>query len=244
MKIALLSDIHGNCDALLKVLEDIDTLQPDITLCLGDCIGYGPEPEEVVQLIRQRGIPTIAGNHEMAVRRPGDLKWFNAAAKRSLELSLTRLSAATIEFIHRLPTSMVVEGCRCAHGFPPDSTSIYLFQKSSRELAAAFTAMEERICFVGHTHNLKIVCWDGKNVYRGPLPIGLTRLDPRRHYIINVGSVGQPRDGSPQAKYVLWDTRQNLIEVRAINYAISTVQRKILEAGLPREHAQRLGAKL
>ncbi len=241
MKIAILSDIHGNYDALTRVLADVDALRPDRTVCLGDCVGYGPEPEEVIQTIRRRRIPTIAGNHEMAIRVPDDLKRFNPSARRSLQLSLARLSAETLKYIHQLPTSMILEGCRCVHGFPPDSAHIYLFQKSVDELTAAFSRMRERLCFVGHTHDLKIVRWDGENPQRGPLAIGLTQLDPQNHYIVNVGSVGQPRDGSPQAKYVVWHADQNQIETRAIDYDISAVQHKILAAGLPAEHARRLG---
>lgn len=241
MKIAVLSDIHANHDALVRVLADVDTLCPDRIVCLGDCVGYGPEPEEVIQTLRLRGIPVICGNHEMAVIYPNYLKWFNPNARRSLQMSIIKLSADTIDYIRNLPLHRVVEGCRCVHGFPPDSAIIYLFQKSDEEVVEALSKMDERICFVGHTHDLEFVAWDGRMLQRSHLSLGITQMLPQNRYIINIGSVGQPRDGSPQAKYMVWHVELGQIEIRAVDYDIGAVQRKILAAGLPPEHARRLG---
>ena len=240
MKLAVLSDIHANREALERVLEDLDAVQPDHIVCLGDCIGYGPDPQAVIETLRSRDIPSLIGNHELAALDPSHLSWFNPRARRSLELTLPKLSTASMDFIRRLPRSLILEGCRFVHGFPPESARTYLFQKSEFELLAAFHQMAERLCFVGHTHDLEIVQFDGAQVQRRPLPPGPTQLTAEYRYIINVGSVGQPRDGTNQAKYLIWDRDGDALDVRSIAYDIQAVVNKILAAGLPKEHANRL----
>ncbi len=240
MKIAVLSDIHGNFEALGQVLTDAENQRVDHMLCLGDCIGYGPEPEAVVAEVRRRSIPSIIGNHEMAVLDRIHLNWFNPMARTSLEKTFTMLSAASMDFIRGLPYFQVLFGCRCVHGFPPDSAQTYLFQKAAPELRKAFLSMAERICFIGHTHNLEIIQFDGRQVDRRPLPEGITALDPNDRYMINVGSVGQPRDGTNHAKYVIWNQESAGIEVRFVPYDIAATVAKIEAAGLPLSHAKRL----
>ncbi len=240
MRIAILSDIHGNLEALQKVLADVDASKVDEIACLGDCIGYGPDPEAVIAEILKRRIPTIIGNHEMAVCDATHLQWFNPMARRSLETTLTMLSADSIAYIKQLPYSLVTHGCRCVHGFPPDSAQQYLFQKSTHELKQAFAAMVEPICFIGHTHDLEIIRHDGRNLKRGPLREGITHLVPGDRYLINVGSVGQPRDGTNHAKYVILDKDRAHVETRFIPYDIRLTAARIKAAGLPETHARRL----
>jgi len=240
MKTAIISDIHGNLDALKQVFKDMDTLHLDATVCLGDCIGYGPEPEAVIQAVRKRQIPTIIGNHELAVFDQKHLDWFNPTARRSVEKSIGMMSDETIAFIKKLPRSYVSGKFRCAHGYPPDSARTYLFQKLPFQLIKTFKEMDEHLCFVGHTHDLKIVDYDGRQVEHHSLKEGLTALDPDRKYIVNVGSVGQPRDGDNKAKYIIFDSQRNEIEVRFVAYDIAAVVAKIKAAGLPETHAKRL----
>jgi predicted phosphodiesterase len=240
MKIAVLSDIHGNFEAMGKVLADANRLKVDHMVCLGDCIGYGPEPEAVIAEIRRRAIPAIIGNHEMAVCDRVHLNWFNPMARSSLEITLTMLSAESMDFIKNLPYYRVLFGCRCVHGFPPDSAQTYLFQKSAPELRMTFQSMTEPICFIGHTHDLEMIRFDGRQVERHPLHEGVTSLNPDDRYMINVGSVGQPRDGTNHAKYLIWDQDQARIETRFVAYDIAATVAKIEAAGLPATHAQRL----
>ena len=240
MKIAIISDIHGNMEALTQVLTDAQGLSPDQIVCLGDCIGYGPEPNEVIEAVRRHNIPSIIGNHEMAVLDQVHLSWFNPKARKSLEQTLTMLSGASVDFIKTMPYSRVLSGARFVHGFPPESAQIYLFQKSAPELRKAFENLAEPICFVGHTHNLEEIRFDGRQVDRRALPQGITRLDPKCRYIINVGSVGQPRDGNNNAKYIIWDSDRRFVEVRFVSYNITATVAKIKAAGLPEAHANRL----
>jgi diadenosine tetraphosphatase ApaH/serine/threonine PP2A family protein phosphatase len=140
-----------------------------------------------------------------------------------------------------MKSSLVIYQSRFVHGFPPDSTDIYLFQVPNDILNQTFKKMKERLCFVGHTHELKLIGFDGKISQRIPLKEGtVNHLDLDRKYIINVGSVGQPRDGNNNAKYVIWNTSEDTLEVRFVPYDIASVVGKIIAAGLPKVHADRL----
>jgi len=240
MRLAVLSDIHGNNEAFTNVLADLEEQKPDDIICLGDCIGYGPEPEAVINAVRQRRIDTVMGNHEMAACSREHLNWFNPMARRSLEITLTMLGPDSLEFIQSLPYSLEKYNQRFVHGFPPDSAQTYLFQKSRHKLQQAFAEMAERNCFIGHTHDLELITFDGHQAERRPLIRGITPLDPACRYMINVGSVGQPRDGTNHAKYVIWDDAANTVDVRFVTYDINATVARIRAANMPEGHAKRL----
>ncbi len=240
MRLAVISDIHGNMDALEQVLADIDQAGVRTVFSLGDNIGYGAEPERVVQTLMARGIPSVLGNHEMAALDPGFLDWFNPIAQTSLTRTFGMLSPKSMNFTAGLPTQMSAHGCRFVHGFPPDSPTVYLFQVEVERRARVLKVLPQRLCFVGHTHVLEISGFDGHDftdvgIREGPIP-----LDPGLKYLINVGSVGQPRDGDIRAKYVIWDADQNTLEIRFVAYDAQAAADKILAAGLPEQHARRL----
>jgi predicted phosphodiesterase len=240
MKRAIISDIHGNMAALEMVFKDIEASAVDEIICLGDCIGYGQEPEQVVSEIRRRQIPTIIGNHELATFKKNHLDWFNPLARSSLEKSMAMLSQESLEYMKHLPSNRVIGDHRYVHGYPPESARTYLFQKAPFQLIKTFNSMAERICFVGHTHDLEIIQFDGRQVERWPLGQGLRQLDPAFRYIINVGSVGQPRDGNNQAKYLIVEPERDRIDVRFVAYDIARTAAKIKAAGMPEAHARRL----
>lgn len=240
LKLAIFSDVHGNLEALSNVLTDIELCGVDAMVCLGDCIGYGPDPEAVITEIRRRQIPTIIGNHEWAVCNPHQLAWFNPLAQISLRKTMTMLSNASIQFIKKLPNRLVIAQCLCVHGYPPDSVRTYLFQKSPEALIQTFKSTPEPVCMIGHTHDLELVTFDGRRVERKALKKGPLDLVPENRYIVNVGSVGQPRDGNNNAKYVIYDSEASHLEVRFVPYDIATTVAKIKAAGLPVNHADRL----
>jgi predicted phosphodiesterase len=240
LKLAVISDIHGNFEAFKAVLTDLEKVPVDDIICLGDCVGYGPEPEQVLGEVIRRNIPTTMGNHEMAVCDTNYLNWFNPNARASIEKTMTMLSGASIQFIQSLPRSRIIGQCRCVHGYPPDSVREYLFQKAPHALIKTFKHLPEPICFVGHTHDLEMVHFDGRQVERWPLDRGVKRLDRQYRYIINVGSVGQPRDGDNSAKYAVYDTDHHELEIRYATYDIAQTVAKIKAAGLPEAHANRL----
>jgi predicted phosphodiesterase len=240
MRIAVISDIHGNLEAFQAVLADMEHSRVEAAVCLGDNIGYGPEPEEVVRLVRERNIPCVIGNHELALIEGRVLARFNPRAKESLLLSRRLLSAETMRFIDSLPATRIFHEALFVHGCPPDSVTRYLFEVSDGELAAIFSDMAQSMCFVGHTHDLGMIRFDGRTVRRAVLGKGLVRLEDECRHIVNVGSVGQPRDGDNNAKYVIWDTGPSVVDVRFVAYDIAVTARRILALGFPEYNARRL----
>ena len=240
MKVAIISDIHGNMEAFERVLADIAGCQVDDIISLGDNIGYGPEPDSVIKRIRQQGITSVQGNHELALIEPGYLSWFNDAARRSLKTTLKLLCGQSIEFISKLGIHLSAYGCRFVHGFPPNCPLTYLFQVSEGKKRNALKNLSEKRCFIGHTHTLDLISYDRAGLECDYLKQGLNKLDARRKYIISAGSVGQPRDGNNKSKYLIWDSTEDTVEVKYVAYNIAAVVKKIQAAGLPQEHARRL----
>ena len=240
MKTAILSDIHGNATALEAVLKDVDSFAVDTVLSLGDNIGYGPEPEKVINILRTRKIPSVIGNHELGVVRPGFLPLFNPVARKSIEMTIDMLSENSIRHIKNFPNAIVKNDLRIVHGFPPESPTKYLFEISDEEIKNSLSRMVEKYCFIGHTHDLEILILENDRLTRRPLEKEILALNPKNKYLINSGSVGQPRDGNNQAKYMIWDSGINELSVRYITYNISDTVKKIYKAGLPEQHALRL----
>jgi predicted phosphodiesterase len=240
MRMAVLSDVHGNMDALEKVLEDINGVRPDSVYSLGDNIGYGPEPERVIQTLRTLGIPSVLGNHEQATNQPELLSWFNPAARKSLNMTFGMLGSESLDYISALPSSRVLHGVRLVHGFPPDSSTLYLFQVPAADKESTFQQLSEPICFMGHTHVVDIIGFDPTGLVPIEARPGVNRLDPALKYFINVGSVGQPRDGDLRAKYVIWDSADSTLDIRCVPYDAHRAASKIRLAGLPEQHARRL----
>lgn len=240
MRLAVISDIHGNLEALSQVLADIGDHQVDKIINLGDNIGYGPDSEAVLACIRARGIPSILGNHELAFLEPELLKWFNPMARESLNKTRDMLSDDSVTFIKTLEEAIIFNGHTFVHGFPPDSVTTYLFDVEPWQLDHTFKEHMDRLCFVGHSHRLEIVVSNGKKIERRPLRRGFIDINPSNQYIINVGSVGQPRDTDNRAKYVIYDDAAGTLEVRYVQYDIVMTANKIIDVGLPSVHANRL----
>jgi predicted phosphodiesterase len=241
MKWAIVSDIHGNLTALKEVLMDSEKQGVDVCLSLGDNVGYGPEPEGVTDILQQESIVSIMGNHELALSDERYLEWFNLLAKTTVILTRQLMSQASLDYCEKLPLSIVVNNCLLVHGCPPSSPLRYIFEPPDSELIELIEEMEQPICFVGHTHGLEIIQYDEKSLQRIALPEGETSLSSERRYIINVGSVGQPRDQyNKHAKYVIYDDRRYTIEVRFVPYDVASTTSKLRQMGWPEFLAQRL----
>lgn len=240
MRLAVLSDIHGNLEALKQVLADMKGCRIDQRICLGDMVGYGPDPEAVVRLIRKLKIPSVLGNHELALIKPKYLRWFNPVCRESLLRTKDLLDPGTVDYFKTLPPNLIMGQALFVHGCPPDSMLTYLFAVSEADLEPIIRQRPETLFFVGHTHELLWMSFDGKTVASNPLGRETVALRPDRKYVINVGSVGQPRDGDNQAKYLIWDDEAQNIEVRFVPYDIARTARKIIQQGFPEIHARRL----
>ncbi len=240
MRIAVISDIHGNLEALTAVLADIEQTGCVEVVSLGDNVGYGGDPEEVTQLIRSLRIPSVMGNHELGVTRPESISWFNASARESLFLTERLLSRESKEWLAALSTSLVFQDALFVHGCPPDSITDYIFEQSDSRLIRRFGRSEQTICFVGHTHTLELISIMGRRVAHVQPGREILPLPPNARHIVNAGSVGQPRDGDRSAKYVIWDTSAATLEIRFVSYDIERAAEKIISRGFPRFNATRL----
>lgn len=241
LPVAFIADIHGNLEALTAVLADIDAAGIDRIVSLGDNVGYGADPEAVVLRLRQRAIPSLLGNHELALINERYRQSLNPRALESIATTRRLISPATLAYIETLPSAFSLNGCLCVHGCPPDSVTRYLFHQRRRVLARIFAGYEEVLCFHGHTHNLSLHRRDPDGTIATlPTSQGTVQLACGSRYIVGIGSVGQPRDGSNTAKYLIHRPADSSVEFRAVAYDIATAAGKIIAAGLPEFNATRL----
>lgn len=241
MRIAVISDIHANMAAFEAVLEDIDNQNISEIISLGDNIGYGPDSEEVINELQRRNILSIQGNHEYAVVNKRYFNRLNPDPKKSLELSLKILSTESIAFINSLPTLLIYQGARLVHGCPPKSQTAYLFFPSQLLLDKIFSSFPENLCFYGHTHTLNFF-EEGLPPEKGlDVKPGSIRINPEKRYIINPGSVGQPRDGiNNRAKYLIWDQKKEVVVYRDVQYDVMRTVKKMRKLGFPSFNSERL----
>lgn len=240
MRIAILSDIHGNLEALQAVATDLGHQQVGKIVCLGDQIGYGPDPDEVVEAIQQLGCVAIMGNHEAAIADHRQRNKMNFQASENSEATEKLLSPESLKFCCGLPVWYVHDEGYFVHGFPPASVNSYLYSLSDSRIETVLEEGLGDLFFVGHTHLLKLVSCQRDGLVKSDLPVGETMLLPGIKYVVNAGSVGQPRDGDNRAKYLIWDTKQKKIEVRAVPYDVESTIQKIQQRGFPPFYGSRL----
>jgi predicted phosphodiesterase len=240
MKVAVLADIHGNLEAFEAVRVDLLQQGADRVICLGDNIGYGPDPEKVVCRLRQLGYSSVLGNHEFALKDERGRRWLNfQAAENNIETEKL-LSDESKVYCCRLPLFLAFEGGHFVHGYPLDSVLRYLDRQSDEKIAALFEATEPALFFVGHTHKLELVTGQKGGITRRILGLETVELESDKKYIVSCGSVGQPRDGDYRAKYFLWDIGTRRLEIRFVDYDNLTTMKKIRDRGFPESYAIRL----
>ncbi len=241
MRLAIIADIHGNYRALQAVLTDSTLMGADRIVSLGDNIGYGPEPEEVVQALLEHGVVSVMGNHELGLVSRSYYNRLHATVRESLARTRTLLSAGSLAWLEGLPAAHICCGARFVHGCPPQSITVYLHAPTDNRLQRLFTTYPERICFAGHTHEFGFFQKAGAVIIRRALTVEQVRLDSESRYLLLPGSVGQPRDShSWYAKYMLWDLGAQTLELRAVLYDVQTTMRLLGERHFPASNAQRL----
>lgn len=238
MQILVISDIHANLTALEAVL--IGAGQVDAVWCLGDVVGYGPDPNECVA--RLRGLPNLVcllGNHDAAALGQIDMEAFNTEARVSVQWMVRELNDASLSFLNSLEEKQVIGGVTLVHGSPRNPVWEYILDP--RIAKRNFNYFDTPFCFVGHTH-LPFIYQFEEEVDRLNLiaPIEDEVMDLKPRAVINPGSVGQPRDHDPRASYAIFNPDENTWEYRRASYDISSVQQRIFDAGLPSRHALRL----
>jgi diadenosine tetraphosphatase ApaH/serine/threonine PP2A family protein phosphatase len=225
LKVAIISDIHGNLEALNTALESLGKRGALRIYCLGDVLGYGANPLECLELVKTRAEVTLLGNHDAAVAGLEDLANFNDFAQAAVIWTQNVLSASHQDFLASLPMESKISEIHLVHAAPRNPKDwTYIF--SDYEAQSQFTAIEGQICFVGHSHV------PGEYFERIPERCGKR--------LVNVGSVGQPRDRDPRLCYVIYDTDSGQVQFVREEYDIETAAGKIRRAGLPEFLADRL----
>jgi len=237
----ILSDVHASIDALEAVLRSVKRKRFDVIVSLGDLVGYGAAPNQVIESVRRlRGeVRHIRGNHDKVASGVEEGLGFNPVALAAARWTLNRLSEANRRFVAALPQGPIQEnGFLCAHGSPLDEDA-YIF--AERDAGAVFRSADFDVCFFGHTHVAGCFVYvDGQAHTLPREPRWSLALEPGVRYLINPGAVGQPRDRDPRAAYVIYDSERRMVQWCRVDYPVGRAQERILKAGLPKVLADRL----
>ncbi len=237
MRTAVLADIHGNLEALEAVTRHAGSHNPDRYVCLGDSVGYGADPNECMAWALQDSEFSLMGNHEKAVIEPSLREWFNPDAREAVIWTESVLHERYKKAISALPYLRIQDGLVFAHG-TPDEPEHFNYLMTYHDAVRSFRAFEEKICFIGHTHVPSFFTYPTRKA--GHFPAGVLKLNAAERYLLNPGSVGQPRDGDRRASYGIYDDRNLTFEIFRVEYDNAKAARKIRKAGLPRFLADRL----
>ncbi|HEX3034195.1 MAG TPA: metallophosphoesterase family protein [Thermodesulfobacteriota bacterium] len=236
MKYAVISDIHSNLEALSRVLQEIDEIGVDKIICLGDIVGYGANPNECVETIRERSIESVMGNHDIVACGKKEPLNFNPVARDAALWTRNALTPENREFLYNLPDTKEIVDFIIVHGAISDP-DLYIF--SNYDALLEFGLMEKQnLCFFGHTHvRVYYVFQDGSVDYFFDYEL---TINPKAKYLINPGSVGQPRDRDPRASFLVYDGQEGTVKFTRLEYDINSAQQKIIQAGLNKRLADRL----
>lgn len=240
MRILIISDIHANFTALEAVLSEAGDY--DATWCLGDLVGYGPDPNECVERVRQlTGLQCIIGNHDAAALGQIHIDSFNPEARKAIRWTQERLSESSKSFLNSLPEKLELDHVTLSHGSPRHPVWEYLLD--TRTATLNFEYFDTPLCFVGHTH-LPVIysLYDETHLAHLSIPEPNQILELPKRAIVNPGSVGQPRDRDPRAAFAIFDSDEKTWDYKRIEYDVNDVQDRMDSAGLPARHIHRLAA--
>jgi predicted phosphodiesterase len=236
MRYAVIADIHANLEAFQAVLADAKAMNCTHYACLGDVVGYNANPKECLDAVREMGMPCVKGNHDEYCSSETDLEGFNPHAAEAINWTRNQLTMDDRKWLRELRYIRLVASFSIVHAtLDGPQRWGYVFDKLAA--AASFTYQNTSVCFFGHTHVPVAFIRDA--VVRGGT-YSKFKVEPGKKYFVNVGSVGQPRDGNPKAAYVVYDLDEGSIELRRLDYDMPATQAKILAAGLPPRLAERL----
>lgn len=229
MKYAIISDIHSNLEALVKALSVIDDRRVDEIICLGDIVGYGANPNECVDIVRSRCSTVVLGNHDAAALETALAHDFNTIARKAVMWTSEALNETSKEYLSSVPMTASTGDLLFVHSSPhiPEAWD-YIIDVNDAQ--SAFGHFDEKICFIGHTHVPGIFSHRGR----------AKAVGREEQYIVNVGSIGQPRDGNPMLAFGIFDSVRWEYELIRSEYDIQSAVDKIFSAGLPQELGYRL----
>lgn len=236
MRFAIFGDIHANLQALESVLSDARTQLCTHYVCIGDIVGYNANPRECLGIIRDMGCPAVKGNHDEQASMISEREEFNPLAEEAIQWTRTQLAEEDKQWLRELRLQRQVRDFTIVHA-TLDTPHKWHYIFNQLDAAASFSYQHTTLCFIGHTHSPKAYIRDGSV---RSMPLDILALQQGKKYLINVGSVGQPRDGDWRAAYCIYDTNTNEVELRRIEYDLKGAQQAILNAGLPPKLAERL----
>lgn len=241
--IAIFSDVHSNLEALQAVMADMERLNVQRRYCLGDLVGYGPDPIDCLDIIRDMGCPVLKGNHEAAVastnfQQEMDEEDMNTSALAGIELARKVLSNEQCAWLRGLPMTFAEDDIEFVHG-SLDAPGEWWYVLSPDDAWLHFAAQRAPLCFCGHTHNPMLWHAEGSKLSVRP-GVGRLPISDQGKTLVNVGSVGQPRDLNPDACYVIYSREGKWVHFRRVRYDLRKTKKKIKEAGLPNYTARRL----
>lgn len=241
MKLAIISDIHSNLEALEAALHDIKTQNVSAIYCTGDLVGYGPNPNEVIDLLMRNNVKCLMGNHDYACLNKQSMNDMIRNARESIAYTKGGLSPESFVILINLPLFISENGMYLTHGMPPALFHEYLDMQSSIELKQTFLSFKEQVAFVGNTHLFEVVELTNKGkIEQYEFDYSELDLKPKSRYLISAGSVGQPRDDNREAGYLIYDTEIQQVTKRTFLYDVELTIKKIIAAGLPENNGTRL----
>lgn len=236
MKYAVISDIHANLESFQSVLEEIGAKGADRIICLGDIVGYGADPNECVEIIRNRNITALMGNHDSVACGMSEPFNFNPVAREAVLWTRRELTEENRKFLRSLTTKEVVDDFLIVHGAISDPDKYIM---SSYDAEPEFNLFGKHyLCFFGHTH--VAVCFSQANGRIERITDEIFELQKEIKYLINPGSVGQPRDRDPRASFLIYEEDIGKVAFKRVEYDIKSAQNKIIKRGLNRILAERL----
>ena len=238
MRSAIFSDIHANLEALEAILAEAREHGCTDFICLGDVVGYNANPHECVEIVKQMDCPVVKGNHDEQASLLESSRDFNELAERAIDWTREHLTDEDKQWLRDLRFSRPVRDFTIVHA-TLDTPEQWGYVFNNLDAAASFTYQHTPLCFFGHTHVPAAYVRDDDGVKR--LKVEQLSIEPGKKYFVNVGSVGQPRDGDWRAAYCIYDSEKNIVEQRRVKYDLEAAKKKIIAADLPRLLAERLG---
>jgi len=239
MRYGIISDIHGNLEAFEKSIDSLSREEVDKILCVGDIVGYGADPVQCIARAKDSCNAIVGGNHDEACCGSTDTRFFNDIAREAVLWTTKTLKKSDISFLKALELIYCDGKLTIVHG-TLQSPEEFHYMLDSYTAEKTFSLMETQICFVGHTHVPGVFTQKSDKTIEYQT-LDKIKIEKGKSYIINAGSVGQPRDGNARLAYCVYDTEKDLVEIKREEYNIEKAQRKILKAGLPSFLAYRLG---
>lgn len=239
MKLAIISDIHSNIHALTSVLAEMEKQKVDRMFALGDIVGYNAFPSEVIELLIDKEICSIMGNHDIVCCGRENPVWFNSTAREAALWTRRKLSEKEIKHLRELPNEKMIQPTIYAvHGSPLSRDDYMIDMMDALNCFQHLPDKNIQICFFGHTHIPAIFSSHGPS--HDSFGVGKQLLSPRNRYFINPGAVGQPRDGDPRASFAILDSEETSVEIIRVEYDIASAKKAVIDAGLPNFLAERL----